>query len=160
MSSRKVKITTTLPANTICVLSLHEKQWHWPPWTHFFSTNMLCEGIVHQSRYYTEIQKSRPLFSPFSRTFHWKAPLRNIQQKSSLQTTIYCQQVFPLYYPQVKILSLDILYQDKANYVENSLQVSLISLGTSQPKKSFIWWCTYHPTSLLPFSFFYLKAKF
>ena len=41
------------------------------------------EGIGHRSRYYREIQKSRPLFSPSSRTFHWKAPLRNVQQKNA-----------------------------------------------------------------------------
>ena len=66
----------------------------------------------------------------------------------------------PLYYPQVKILFLDILYQDKANYVENSLQIHyLISLGTSQPKNT-IYLVMYLPSQIFtPFFILLFKSK-
>ena len=58
------------------------------------------------------------------------------------------------------MLLLDIVYQDKANYAENSLQIDcLISLGTSQPKNT-IYLVLYLPSQIfIPFFILLIKSK-
>ena len=58
------------------------------------------------------------------------------------------------------MLLLDIVYQDKANYAENSLQIDcLISLGTSQPKNT-IYLVLYLPSQIfIPFFILLFKSK-